>query len=66
MNNDFDSFKILIQQTISDSLHNKSYKNLGEHSNCSKCGIALTRDNYKKDRTIPWKCFNVNVVFYFE
>ena len=64
MNNDTDSRKLIIQQTIRDSLDNNNYKTLGKHSNCSKCGIALTRDNYRKSRTISETCFSDNAMCY--
>ena len=52
MNNESDSLRLLLQQTNRDSLDNINYKKLYKDSNCSKCGMALTRDKYKKDRTI--------------
>ena len=41
---------------------NDYYKNLNKHSNCSKCDIVLTRDNYKKGRTVCKLCYNNNVL----
>ena len=57
---EYKDLKVLLQQTICDSLDNKMYKKLGEHTNCSKCDIALTRYNYEKDRTFCKKCSNDN------
>ena len=34
---------------IDKSLDTTSFKNLGKHSNCSKCRITLTTDKFKKD-----------------
>ena len=47
MNNDSESPKLSIQQTVRDCLGNINYENLGEHSSCSKCGLALTRETYE-------------------
>ena len=62
MKNDSNRLKILIQHTIRDSLDKINYKKMKNYSNCSKCGIMLTKDNCKKDRTICKKCFNDNVM----
>ena len=50
-----------------NSLHtDEYYKNLNKHENCSKCDIVLTRDNYKKDRTVCRMCYNNNVLTYYK
>ena len=66
MNAEFDNLKLLIQQTICDILDNNNLKILGKHSTCSNCQIALTRDNYKKDRSICKKFLNDNVMYYIK
>ncbi len=43
---------------------NDYYKKLNKHSNCSKCYIVLTQDNYKKGRTVCKLCYNNNVLRY--
>ena len=45
---------------------NDYYKNLNKHENCSKCIIVLTRDNYKKGRTVCKLCYNNNVLTYYK
>ena len=45
---------------------NDYYKNLDKHNNCSKCDIILTRDNYKKGRTVCKLCYNNNVLRYYK
>ena len=45
---------------------NDYYKNLNKHSNCSKCYVVLTRDNYKKGRTVCKLCYNNNVLTYYK
>ena len=45
---------------------NNYYKNLNKHENCSKCNIVLTRDNYKKGRTVCKLCYNNNVITYYK
>ena len=45
---------------------NEYYKNLDKHTNCSKCDIILTQDNYKKGRTICRVCYNNNVLTYYK
>ena len=45
---------------------NDYYKNLNKHSNCSKCNIILTRDNYKRGRTVCKLCYNNNVLRYYK
>ena len=42
------------------------YKNLNKHENCSKCNIVLTRDNYKKGRTVCRLCYNNSVITYYK
>ena len=42
------------------------YKNLNKHVNCSKCNNILTRDNYKKGRTVCKFCYNNNVLRYYK
>ena len=64
MKTEIDNLNLLIQQTSRDSFLNNNYRNLSKHSNCSKCQIALTKDNYKKDITICRKCLNVDVMYY--
>ena len=41
------------------------YKNLNKHENCSKCNIALTRDNYKKGRRVRTICYTNQVLTYY-
>ena len=43
-----DSLNLSILQTFRAGLDKNDYKNLGTYSICSKCGIALTGENYKK------------------
>ena len=38
------------------------YKNLNKRSNCLKCNIALTQDNYKKSRTVC-RIFFISITF---
>ena len=45
---------------------NEYYKNLNKHGNCPKCDIALTRDNYKKGRTVCKFCYNNNVLRFYK
>ena len=45
---------------------NEYYKNLNKHSNCSKCSIILTRDNYKRGRTTCRLCYNNGVLTYYK
>ena len=45
---------------------NDYYKNLNKRGNCSKCNIVLTRDNYKKGRTVCKFCYNNNVLRYYK
>ena len=45
---------------------NDYYKNLNKHNNCSKCYIILTRDNYKKRRTVCKLSYNNNVLRYYK
>ena len=45
---------------------NDYYKNLNKHVNCSMCYIALTRDNYKKSRTVCEQCYNEHVLTYYK
>ena len=45
---------------------NEYYKNLDKHTNCSKCDIILTQDNYKKGRTVCRVCYNNNVLTYYK
>ena len=45
---------------------NEYYKNLNKHETCSKCEIVLTRDNYKKGRTVCRICYNNNVLTYYK
>ena len=45
---------------------NGYYRNLNKHENCSKCNIVLTRDNYKKGRTVCKLCYNNNVLTYYK
>ena len=50
-----------------DSLQrNDYYKNINRHNNCSKCGVVLTQDNYKKGRTVCKLCYNNNVLRYYK
>ena len=42
------------------------FKNLNKHNNCSKCYNILTRDNYKKGRTVCKLCYNNNVLRYYK
>ena len=61
MNNDSNRPKLLLQQTIRDSLDNNKYKKLKHYSYCWKCRTIFSKDKYKKDWTICKKCFNDNV-----
>ena len=45
---------------------NDYYKNLNKHNNCSKCYVILTRDNYKKGRTVCKLCYNDSVLRYYK
>ena len=45
---------------------NDYYKNLNKHVNCSKCNFNLTKDNYKKGRTVCRFCYNNNVLRYYK
>ena len=45
---------------------NEYYKNLNKHGNCFKCFVTLTRDNYKKGRTVCKLCYNDNVLRYYK
>ena len=45
---------------------NEYYKNINKHGNCSKCNIVLTRDNYKKGRTVCKLCYNNHVLTYYK
>ena len=45
---------------------NDYYKNLNKHVNCSKCNINLTKDKYKKGRTVFRFCYNNNVLRYYK
>ena len=52
---------------VNNSLQsNEYYKNLNKHENCSKCKIDLTRDNYKKGRTVCKLCYNNSVLTYYK
>ena len=53
--------KSLIDESVQRALKkNKStqeyYKNLEKHTECTKCYDKITRDIYKKDRSICRKC----------
>ena len=45
---------------------NDYYKNLNKHNNCSKCSIVLTRDNYKKGRSVCKLCYNNSFLRYYK
>ena len=50
-----------------NSLQTNDYdKNLSKHGNCTKCDIVLTRDSYKKGRTVCKFCYNSNVLRYYK
>ena len=50
-----------------NSLQTNDYlKKLNKHGNCSKCDIVLTRDNYKKGRSVCRVCYNNNVLTYYK
>ena len=40
------------------------HKNLNKYGECTKCQIIITRDKYKKDRTICGKCLCKYMVEY--
>ena len=40
------------------------YKNLNKHTECTKCYDKITRDNYKKDRSICRKCYSEYMLEY--
>ena len=54
--------KSLIDESVQRALEKSKlseeyYKNLNKHTQCTKCYDKITRDNYKKDRSICRKCY---------
>ena len=47
-----------------NKLSEEYYKNLNKHTQCSKCCDKITRDNYKKDRSICKKCYSKYMLEY--
>ena len=45
---------------------NECYKNLNKHMKFSKCNIVITRDNFKKGRTVCKVCYNNHVLAYYK
>ena len=45
---------------------NEFYKSLYKHIHCSKCNIILTRDIYKKGRSVCKVCYNNGVLTYYK
>ena len=62
MNVETGKLKLLILQKFCDCLVNNKYKILVKPSNFSKIRMPLTKENFKKDRTIWRKSFNKNAV----
>ena len=61
--------KSLIDESVKRALENNKlseeyYKNLNKHTECTKCFDKITRDNYKKDRSICRKCYSKSMVEY--
>ena len=59
----FELLKSLIGEYVQrvlekNKLSEEYYKNLNKHTQCSKCYDKITRDNYKKDRSICRKCYS--------
>ena len=51
---------------ISLQPNNECYKNLNNQRNCSKCNITITRDNYKKGRTVCKLCYNDHILAFYK
>ena len=47
-----------------NKLSEECYKNLNKHTECTKCFDKITRDNYKKDRSICRKCYSKYMLEY--
>ena len=47
-----------------NKLSEEYYKNLNKHTQCTKCYNKITRDNYKKDRSICRKCYSKYMLEY--
>ena len=47
-----------------NKLSEEYYKNLNKHTQCTKCFCEITRDNYKKDRSICRKCYSKYMLEY--
>ena len=47
-----------------NELSEELYKNLNKHTECTKCFDKITRDNYKKNRSICRKCYSKYMLEY--
>ena len=61
--------KSLIDESVQralakNKLSEEYYKNLNKHTQCTKCYDKITRDNYKKDRSICRKCYSKYMLDY--
>ena len=61
--------KSLIDESVKRALEKNKlseeyYKNLNKHTECTKCFDKITRDNYKKDRSICRKCYSKYMLEY--
>ena len=61
--------KSLIDESVQRALEKSKlseeyYKNLNKHTQCTKCYDKITRDNYKKDRSICRKCYSKYMLEY--
>ena len=61
--------KSLIDESVQRALEKNKlsedyYKNLNKHTECTKCYDKITRDNYKKDRSICRKCYSKYMLEY--
>ena len=55
--------KSLIDESVKRALEKNKlseeyYKKLNKHTECTKCFDKITRDNYKKDRSISRNCYS--------
>ena len=61
--------KSLIDESVKRALEKNKlseeyYKYLNKHTECTKCFDKITRDNYKKDRSICRKCYSKYMLEY--
>ena len=61
--------KSLIDESVQrvlekNKLSEEYYKNLKKHTQCTKCYNRITRDNYKKDRSVCRKCYSKYMLEY--